>query len=297
MSVPAIATTAEEARRRVAEARAQGKIIGLVPTMGALHEAHLTLMRRARAECGFVVVSIFVNPTQFVAGEDFERYPRDMAGDAKLCGSVGVDLVFAPEVREVYPPGDSTRVEVMGTLVEGMCAPHRPGHFRGVTTVCARLFNIVAPDNAYFGEKDYQQLQIIKRMVRDLKLPLTIVPIATVREPDGLAMSSRNAYLSSEERKAAPILHRGLRVGEDAAEAGEREAAAIIAAARKVIEAAPRVKLQYLELRDAETLENVARLCRPAVLAVAALVGKTRLIDNVVIGPGDTPAAQTGQRR
>jgi pantoate--beta-alanine ligase len=295
MSVPAIATTAEETRRRVAEARAQGKIIGLVPTMGALHEAHLTLMRRARAECGFVVVSIFVNPTQFVAGEDFERYPRDLAGDAKLCGRVGVDLVFAPEVQEVYPPGDSTWVEVTGTLVEGMCAPHRPGHFRGVTTVCARLFNIVAPDKAYFGEKDYQQLQIIKRMVRDLKLPLTIVPIATVREPDGLAMSSRNAYLSPEERKAAPLLHRGLRAAEEAAEAGEREAAVIIAAARKVIEAEPRVKLQYLELRDAETLETITRLERPAVLSLAAFFGKTRLIDNVVLAPLDA-AAQPGRR-
>ena len=297
MSGPEIAAAAAEVRKRVGAARAQGKIIGLVPTMGALHEAHLTLMRRARAECGFVVVSIFVNPTQFVAGEDFERYPRDLAGDAKVCGSVGVDLVFAPEVQEVYPPGDSTWVEVAGTLVEGMCAPHRPGHFRGVTTVCARLFSIVVPDKAYFGEKDYQQLQIIRRMVRDLKLPLTIVPIPTVRERDGLAMSSRNAYLSPEERRAAPALRRGLRAAEEAAEAGEREAAAIVAVARSAIQAEPRVRLQYLELRDAETLEDITRVERPAVLALAAFVGKTRLIDNVVVGPGDTPAAQPRQRR
>jgi len=177
-----------------------------------------------------------------------------------------VDLIFAPETEEVYPPGDSTWVEVTGTLVKGMCAPHRPGHFRGVTTVCARLFNIVGPDRAYFGEKDYQQLKIIERMVTDLKFPLTIVPMPIVREPDGLAMSSRNAYLSPEEREAAVVLNRALRAGENAFAAGEREADVIIAAARRVIEAEPGVRLQYLELRDAETLETVARVERPAVL-------------------------------
>jgi len=279
-----LAATAAGVRERLGAARADGKTIGFVPTMGALHEGHLTLMRRARAECGCVVVSIFVNPTQFVAGEDFARYPRDLAGDSKLCGSVGADLIFAPEVGEVYPPGDSTWVEVTGPLVEGMCAPHRPGHFRGVTTVCARLFNIVRPDRAYFGEKDYQQLQVVKRMVRDLKLPLEVAPVPTVREADGLAMSSRNAYLSPEERKAAVSLSRGLSAARDLTAEGEREAAAIIVAARKMIEAEPLVRLQYLELRDAETLESVTGAERPAVLAVAAFVGKARLIDNVVLG-------------
>jgi pantoate--beta-alanine ligase len=284
MGGPELVATAAEVRERVGAARADGKTIGLVPTMGALHEGHLTLMRRARAECGCVVVSIFVNPTQFVAGEDFARYPRDLESDSKLCGSVGADLIFAPEVSEVYPPGDSTWVEVTGTLVEGMCAPHRPGHFRGVTTVCARLFNIVSPDRAYFGEKDYQQLQVVKRMVRDLKLPLEVVPVPTVREADGLAMSSRNAYLSPEERKAAVSLSRGLSAARDLTAEGEREAAAIIVAARKMIEAEPLVCLQYLELRDAETLETVTRVERPVVLAVAAFAGNARLIDNVVLG-------------
>ncbi len=285
--MPLVTKTISEVREQVAAARRAGRTIGLVPTMGALHEGHLSLMRRAREECGLVVVSIFVNPTQFVAGEDLERYPRDLPGDLRRCDEVGVDVVFAPEAEEMYPPGDSTWVEVTGTLVEGMCAPHRPGHFRGVTTVCARLFNIVGPDRAYFGEKDYQQLKIIERMAADLKFPLAIVPIPTVREPDGLAMSSRNVYLSSEERKAAAALHRGLRAGEEAFAQGERNAAEIVRAARRVIEAEPGVRLQYLELRDAETLEAVERVARPAVLALAAFVGRARLIDNVVIGGAD----------
>jgi pantoate--beta-alanine ligase len=198
-----IVKTVAEVRERVARARAEERSVGFVPTMGALHEGHLSLMRQARADCRYVVISIFVNPTQFPPGEDLERYPRDLRADVRRASEAGVDLVFAPEVDEIYPPGDCTFVEVTGTLVEGMCAPHRPGHFRGVTTVCAKLFSIVAADRAYFGEKDYQQLQIIKRMVRDLRLALEIVPMPTVREPDGLAMSSRNAYLSPEERRAA----------------------------------------------------------------------------------------------
>jgi pantoate--beta-alanine ligase len=274
----------EEVRPRAAGARAAGKSIGFVPTMGALHEGHLALMRRARSECGYVVVSIFVNPTQFVPGEDFARYPRDLEGDARKCGEVGVDLIFAPSVEEIYPPGDATFVEVTGTLVQGMCAPHRPGHFRGVTTVCARLFNIVGADRAYFGEKDYQQLQVIKRMVRDLKLRLDIVAVLTVREADGLAMSSRNAYLSPEERTAAAVLYRALSQASQPFAAGQRDGKAVIAAARRIIEAEPMVRLQYLELRDAATLESVLRIERPAVLGLAAFVGKTRLIDNVVLG-------------
>ena len=282
-SVPEVVTQIRDVRARVARARATGAVIGLVPTMGALHEGHLSLMRRARAECGYVVTSIFVNPTQFGPGEDFQTYPRDLEADLRRAGEVGVDLAFAPEVETMYPPGDSTFVEVTGTLIEGMCAPHRPGHFRGVTTVCARLFNIVGADRAYFGEKDYQQLQIIKRMARDLKFPLDIVPVPTVREPDGLAMSSRNAYLSADERRAAAALHRGLSQARERFEAGERDRAALIGAAEGVIRPQSMVRVQYLELRDAETLACVDRIERPAVLAVAAFVGKTRLIDNVVL--------------
>jgi pantoate--beta-alanine ligase len=251
--------------------------------MGALHEGHLTLVRRARAECGFVVVSIFVNPTQFAPGTDFERYPRDLERDAAKAATAGADLVFAPAVEEIYPPGDSTFVEVTGQLVDCLCGPHRPGHFRGVTTVCARLFNIVAPDRAYFGEKDYQQLLVIKRMVRDLHFPLAILPVPTVREPDGLAMSSRNAYLSAEERKAAAVLSRGLFAARDQFASGERDAAALVAAAKRVIAPEPRVKLQYLELRDAETLAEIKRVEGRAVLALAAYVGQARLIDNMVL--------------
>ncbi len=279
-----IVATVAQVRQHVREARAAGKTIGLVPTMGALHEGHLTLMRRARAECGFVVVSIFVNPTQFPPGEDFARYPRDLGTDARLCAGEGADLIFAPAVEEIYPPGDSTFVEVTGTLVEGMCAPFRPGHFRGVTTVCARLFNIALPDRAYFGEKDYQQLQVIKRMVTDLKFPLEIVPVPTVREAEGLAMSSRNAYLSPEERRAAVVLSRGLAAARARFAAGERAAPALAQAVTEVIAAEPRARLQYVEVRDAETLEAVERVKRPAVIAVAAFVGNARLIDNVVVG-------------
>lgn len=282
--LPEVVTTAAEVRERVGAARAGGACIGLVPTLGALHEGHAALMGQARAECGYVVVTIFVNPTQFPPGEDFERYPRDLEADVRKAGEAGADLVVAPPVSEVYPPGDYTFVEVTGPLVEVMCGAHRPGHFRGVTTVCARLFNIVAADRAYFGEKDHQQLLVIKQMVRDLRLPLEIVPVPTVREADGLAMSSRNRYLSAEEREAATVLHRALAQAEKKAAAGERDPSALVAGVRKMIAAEPLVELQYAELRDAETLEEIVRLDRPAVLAVAAFVGKARLIDNVVLG-------------
>lgn len=285
MSKPAVVTTVKELREQVARAREAGKSIGLVPTMGALHEAHLTLMRQARADCGFVVVTVFVNPTQFPPSEDFERYPRDLEADVKQAGENGVDVVFAPPTSEVYPPGDATFVEVAGPLVECLCGPRRPGHFRGVTTVCARLFNIVGADRAYFGEKDYQQLLVIEQMVRDLHLPLEIVPMPTVREADGLAMSTRNRYLSSEERKAATVLHRALSAAKERAAAGEREAAALVGGVREMIEAEPLVRLQYAELREAETLAEVRRLEGRAVLAVAAFVGKARLIDHVVVEP------------
>jgi pantoate--beta-alanine ligase len=280
---PEVVRIVGEMRDRVVRARSEGKSVGFVPTLGALHEGHLTLMRRAREECEYVVVSIFVNPTQFAPGTDFERYPRDLDGDVEKAGTAGVDLVFAPAVEEMYPPGDSTFVEVTGPLVECLCGPHRPGHFRGVATVCAKLFDIVAADRAYFGEKDYQQLLVIAKMVRDLHLPVEIVPVPTVREADGLAISSRNRYLSPEEREAAAVLYRALSEAKGRAEAGERDAAALVAGVREMIQAQPLVKLQYAELRDPKTLKALGRLDRRALLAVAAFVGKARLIDNVVL--------------
>ena len=275
--------TKAELRERVGQKRSAGKLIGLAPTMGALHEGHLSLIRRARAECGFVVVTIFVNPAQFPPGEDFERYPRDLAGDEAKARGAGADLIFAPPTSQIYPPDDSTFVEVTGPLVECLCGPHRPGHFRGVTTVCARLFNLVRPDRAYFGEKDYQQLLVIKQMVRDLHFPLAVVAVPTVREADGLAMSSRNAYLSPKERKAATVLHRALARAQQQVAGGERSAAALLAGVKEMIASEPLVTLQYVELRSAETLDALTALNRTAVLALAAFVGNTRLIDNVVI--------------
>ncbi len=282
---PAVVTMVDEARERVGAARAAGKSIGLVPTMGALHEGHLSLMRRARQDCSYVVATVFLNPRQFPPGEDLETYPRDLEGDVAKAGGVGVDLVFAPSVAEMYPPGDCTSVEVTGPLVECLCGPHRPGHFRGVTTVCARLFNIVAADNGYFGEKDYQQLLIVRQMVRDLRIPLEIVPMPTVREPDGLAMSTRNSYLSPEEREAATVLYRALAGTKRRAEAGERGAAALLASVRETIGGEPLARLQYAELREADTLAEVSVLEGRAVLAVAAFVGKARLIDNMLVAP------------
>ena len=280
------ATAMGELRERLAAARAAGKSVGLVPTMGYFHEGHLTLMREARKRDDLVVVSLFVNPTQFGRGEDYARYPRDPEGDARAAAGAGVDLLFTPTVTEMYPPGDATGVEVSGPLVSGLCAPHRPGHFRGVATVVAKLCALAAPDRAYFGEKDYQQLQVIKRMAVDLKLPVEVVPVPTVREADGLAMSSRNAYLDPEERAAAPSLYRALAAAREAVARGEREGQGIIRAASEILGAQPQLRLQYLELVDAEQLTPLARLEQPGVLAVAAYLGKTRLIDNMRLEPG-----------
>lgn len=284
-----IVTTVAEVRQAVRAARQAGRPVTFVPTMGALHVGHLELMKQAKAgaELGqvgepFVVVSIFVNPTQFGPGEDYLAYPRDLATDAAQTQSVGVDLIFAPEVSEIYPPGDATFVEV-GRLTEGLCGPFRPGHFRGVATVVCKLFNIVQPNGAYFGEKDYQQLKVIQRMVTDLRLPVQVVPVATVREADGLAMSSRNAYLSAEERQAALKLSAGLRAAAARANAGESSAQLLINEVRRMTAAEPLITLQYVELRDAETLESLTMLDRPAVLALAAQVGKARLIDNIIL--------------
>jgi pantoate--beta-alanine ligase len=283
-----IVRTVAEMRQRAAAARRRGLTIALVPTMGALHEGHLSLAKAARKDSkdGYVVMSIFPNPTQFGPQEDFERYPRDLAGDVQKAESEGVDLVFAPSVEEMYDKDDATFIDVGGTLTRGLCAPFRPGHFRGVATVVAKLFNIVQPDRAYFGEKDYQQLQVIKRMARDLRAPVEIVGVPTVREPDGLAMSSRNAYLSQQERKASRALNEALSAAADMIRRGNRDARAIAAAVRERIGQEPLVAVQYVEVCDADTLEPLQRIERKAVIAVAAVVGRTRLIDNVIVEGG-----------
>ncbi len=275
----------DELRALLAAARAEGRSIGLVPTMGYLHEGHLSLLRAARAECDVVVMSLFVNPSQFGPGEDLDRYPRDEARDAELAAEAGVDLVYAPPVGEVYAEGFSTSVEVHGLteVLDGDPARRGPGHFRGVTTVVAKLFNAVGPDVAYFGQKDAQQVAAIRRMARDLDMPVRIEVLPIVREADGLAMSSRNVYLDPEERERATALSRALREIERAA--GTDSLAAAIAAGRRELEAAG-VEPEYLEARDAENLEPVAELDgRPVLVAVAAQFGGARLIDNVLIRP------------
>ncbi len=279
-----LAKTIKEVREAITTARQEGKSIGFVPTMGYLHAGHLALIWRARAENGFVVVSIFVNPTQFGPAEDFDRYPRDLERDLDLCRTAGVDLVFAPEVPEMYPPGYQTYVEVE-ELSRGLCGASRPGHFRGVATVVAKLFNVVTPDRAYFGEKDAQQLRVIRRMVADLNFPLTIVPVPTVREPDGLAMSSRNTYLSPAERRAALVLSRALSLAAELFAQGERRAEVITDRMRELITAEPLARIDYVAVVDDETLTPVEKIDRPVLVALAVFIGQTRLIDNLVLRP------------
>ncbi|MET0558403.1 MAG: pantoate--beta-alanine ligase [Solirubrobacterales bacterium] len=273
-------------RAALAEPRREGRTIGLVPTMGYLHDGHLSLLRAARAQCDVVVMSLFVNPTQFGPGEDLERYPRDEERDLRLAGEAGADLVYAPPVDEVYPYDFGTAVEVSGNLtsvLDGDPARRGAAHFRGVTTVVAKLFNTVQPDVAYFGQKDAQQAAVIRRMVRDLDFPLHVEVLPTVREPDGLAMSSRNAYLSEADRERAVALSRALRAAEEGARAGSL--AAGLEAARRELDAAG-IEPEYLEARDPDLLEPVNELDgRPVLVAVAARVGGARLIDNVLIRP------------
>ena len=272
-------------REVVAEARRSGLVVGLVPTMGALHAGHLRLIEEARAASGLVVVSIFVNPTQFGPGEDFRRYPRTLETDLDLCARGGAAVVFAPEVGEIYPRGPlSTFVEVpdLSGLLEGAS---RPGHFRGVATVVLKLFSIVGPDLAFFGRKDYQQLQVIRRMVDDLDVPVEVRAIATVREADGLAMSSRNRYLDADQRRAAIVLSRALEAARLAVEAGERDAGRVRQILRRAIESEPLASLDYAEVVDARTLEPLVGLGPgvDAVALVAARVGPVRLIDNALL--------------
>ena len=263
--------------------REQDRTIGLVPTMGALHEGHLSLVREARRMCDVVVVSVFVNPAQFGPGEDFEHYPRNLTKDTALLTDYNVDYIFAPTVEEIYPKGFSTYVNVEG-LSEQLEGASRPGHFRGVATVVTILFNVVRPDFAYFGQKDAQQATVIKRLVRDLAFDTEIIVLPTVREDSGLAISSRNLYLSPEELEAAAVIHRSLAKAKTAYKEGERHAARLAEIVRTTIEAEPRARLDYVSINDAETLEKLDRLDERAILiAVAAFVGKTRLIDNTVL--------------
>ena len=279
-----VSRTRADLRDALAGARRSGRTIGLVPTMGALHEGHLSLLRAARGECDVVVMSLFVNPAQFGAGEDLDRYPRDEAGDLELAEREGVDHVYAPGVEEVYPAGFATSVEVTGLteVLDGDPGQRGPEHFRGVTTVVAKLFNAVGPDVAYFGQKDAQQAIVIRRMVRDLAFPVRIAVLPTVRDPDGLALSTRNAYLGTEDRERAAALSRGLAAAAAVARDGGSLADAL-ASARAELDAAG-IEPEYLEARDVEDLSPVAELDgRGVLVAVAARVGGARLIDNVVI--------------
>jgi pantoate--beta-alanine ligase len=265
-------------------ARGEGRVIGLVPTMGALHEGHTALVARARQECSRVIASVFVNPKQFGPKEDYQKYPRDLEKDAEKLATVGVDALFAPETTDVYPDGFRTYVNVEG-ISERLEGRSRPGHFRGVATVVLKLFEIVQPHFAYFGRKDAQQVRIISEMVRDLNLDSEIVVCPIVREADGLALSSRNAYLSAEERKAATVLHRALVVARNELSSGVRDAMQLQTVMRRIIEAEPLATVDYAEIVSADTFEPVVRVARPSYAVLAVFVGKTRLIDNLLIEP------------
>jgi pantoate--beta-alanine ligase len=273
-----------EMKNLVKDWKRQGLSIGFVPTMGYLHEGHLALVRRAKELSDRVVVSIFVNPIQFAPGEDYQRYPRDLERDKALLEKEGVDVLFSPKAQEMYPPGFQTYVEVK-ELSSGLCGRYRAGHFIGVATVVLKLFNIVQPEIAVFGEKDYQQLKIIQRMVQDLNLDVKIISHPTVREEDGLAMSSRNTYLSPEERKSAIALYKALNLAEELINQGERRVNLLKSKLKEFIESYPYTKVQYIEFVHPETLKEVERVDEPTLLALAVFVGKARLIDNKIIIP------------
>ena len=276
-----IVSTVEEVREIVKKWRSEGLSVGLVPTMGYLHEGHKSLIDKAVEENQRVVVSVFVNPIQFGPTEDLATYPRDLERDAALCENAGADLIFHPEKEDMYFDDFCTYVD-MENLTKGLCGKTRPTHFRGVCTVVSKLFNIVHPDRAYFGQKDAQQLAVVRRMVRDLNFDLEIVGCPIIREKDGLAKSSRNTYLSTEERAAAIILHKGLMKGEEVVRAGERNAEAVKKAIRDVIESEPLAKVDYVEVVDFDTIEEVETLKGNVLAAVAVYIGKTRLIDNSI---------------
>ena len=279
-----VVSTVQTVRDAVSEWKNQGLRVGLVPTMGYLHEGHASLIRCATEECDRVVVSIFVNPTQFGPEEDLEAYPRDMARDTALCGSMGATLVFAPEPSEIYPDGFATYVTVE-RLAENLCGRSRPVHFRGVCTVVSKLFNIVAPHKAFFGQKDAQQCAIVGRMIRDMNMPVALVVCPIVRHEDGLAVSSRNFYLNREERQAAPVVQRAIGAARELFLQGERNASALVRRMEEVVAAEPLARLDYAEVVDAESFAAVPLAHRPVVAALAVFFGKTRLIDNTTLNP------------
>ncbi len=283
----AVARSVDALRQTVASWRGRQQLVGLVPTMGAIHDGHLALVHAARAQCERVVASLFVNPKQFAPSEDFAAYPRSEAADVAAFQKAGVDLVFIPSVAAMYPPGFATSVQVVG-VSEGLDGAHRPGHFDGVATVVAKLLLQCLPDAAYFGEKDYQQLMVVRRLARDLDMPVRIEGVATVREPDGLALSSRNAYLSPAERRAAPLLYRVLCDSAAALSQAAPDPDAVAATVERGIAAlcAGGFVVDYLELRGAADLAPMIRLTGPARLLAAVHLGRTRLIDNIAVGPG-----------
>jgi len=277
-----VAQTVESVRTLVKGARDQGKKVGLVPTMGALHIGHVSLIEAAVKQTDFVAVSIFVNPTQFGPGEDFEKYPRPFEQDLQTCTEKGVDVVFAPTPQEMYRQENLTWVTVE-KLTEPLCGRFRPGHFRGVTTVCTKLFNIVQPDVAFFGQKDAQQAVVIKRMAADLNMPLEIVVCPTVREPDGLAVSSRNKYLTKDQRENATCIYKSLQKCREMIEAGVRDARQIVTEMRKILKQIPSAEIEYASLVDVDTLQSVDKVTGKVLAAVAVRIGSARLIDNMLV--------------
>jgi pantoate--beta-alanine ligase len=281
---PPVAQKIDDIRAAVSDAHRDGKTIGFVPTMGALHAGHASLIRTARIQTDFTVVSIFVNPSQFGPNEDFSCYPRTFDADCELCAAVGTDLIFAPSKEEIYPDGYSTWVDVAG-LGDHLCGASRPGHYRGVATVVLKLFNIVLPDVVYFGQKDAQQARILQKMATDLNLLVRVEVVPTVREPDGLAMSSRNRYLDPSQRKLAVVLYRALQKASERVAAEERDAARIESLLAAEVASTPGARLDYARVVDALTLQPIAAIERPALAALAVFFGTTRLIDNITLTP------------
>lgn len=278
-----IITTVEEMRQIIKEAKKQGKTIGLVPTMGSLHDGHLELLRHAKSICDVAVTSIFVNPTQFGPTEDFNQYPRDFTNDCAKAKSTGIDIIFHPTAEEMYPKGYATFVNVDGSITDKLCGLSRPGHFRGVATIVSKLFNIIQPDQAFFGQKDAQQVVVIKRMVEDLNMSTTIEIVPIVRAADGLALSSRNTYLTKEERNAALVLSRSLRLAEQAVGAGQHDLTQIRQLVVNEINKEKLASIDYVELYQFPGLEPIEQLTDKVLLALAVKIGKTRLIDNTIL--------------
>jgi pantoate--beta-alanine ligase len=277
-----VAKTIASVREKIKAARNQDQKIGLVPTMGALHIGHIALIERAVKECDYVVVSIFVNPAQFGPGEDLEKYPRPLEADLEICEKAGVDLVFTPTTEQMYGTANLTWVTVE-KLTEPLCGRFRPGHFRGVTTVCAKLFNIVQPDIAYFGQKDGQQAIVIKKMVADLNMPLQLVVYPTVREPNGLAVSSRNQYLTEQQKKDATLIYESLQECRKLVEDGVTDTKSIVAQMREILNQAQAIKIEYVSILDTETLQEIGSVDRQVLAAVAVRIGHARLIDNILV--------------